>query len=398
MRMGTGLALSWVCMGHQLALAEQAVPTHLRNLESSRSVSVRSMGMAGTGLSSVTDLHAIYLNPALLGNPFGRPGASVLRALSFPGLSVSVSETGIGLLEEAREAAQNPEGMGTFLSNFGKGEGFHLAEDLLSGLLLRRFFLGVHQSAVVDVQGYALDEPRASGYPEASGNTVTSEALVYGRGGLFAVTGFSVPAGKSASFGLMARYGLQTVVAGVSELGAGTEDAEGRRLADEASVSHGFNVDLGLTYMFWEAGGGRFSAVARNVGDGSFQSIDKGQPPPQAQPFDLDLGLALAPAFRRLPLAPVLSLELHQLMREDLLLEDSIGIGAELGLAHPSEQSPFTVRVGHDLMDVSYGASVDLFLFRLEAASAHRRVYLPSGTVRGQRHYILRTSWDFQAD
>lgn len=384
-------------MPSQLAWAGQNELTHVRNLKSVRSVSVRSMGMAGTGLNSVLDLSSVYLNPALIGDPFGARASGILRQLTFPGLGVGLSDNGLGLLEDARDAAQNPEGMGAFLSRFGRGEGFHLAEELFTGLLLQRFFLGVHQSVFLDVQGYPLNRGQTSRFPELATGEVASEAVVFGRAGFYLLTGFSVPAGDRASFGVMARYGLRTTVAGVSELGAGTEDSEGERLADEAELGHGFNVDLGLTYEFWRPGGGRFSVVGRNVGEGSYQNIDDQKPQPTADPFDLDLGVALAPSFRRTPLAPVLSVELQQLMREDLPFEDTVRIGAELGLAKPSEQAPFSLRVGHDLMDISYGASFDLFLFRLELASAHRRVYLPNGETRGQRLYLLRTSWDFQA-
>lgn len=355
------------------------------------------MGMAGTGLSSLLDASSIYANPALMGNPFGPRPSGILRQLTFPGLSFGFSDNGLDLLEDAREAAQDPEGMGAFLSRFGKGEGFHLGEELLSGILVHRFFLGVHQSMVLDVQGYPLARARPSRFPEGAMTEVTAEALVYGRAGLYVLGGFSLPAGDRASFGVMARYGLRTTVSGVSELGAGTEDAEGERLADTVEVGHGFNVDLGLVYEFWRAGGGRVSVVGRNVGMGSYQSVDEEKPYAKADPFDLDIGLALAPSFRRVSVAPVFSVEFHEIMRQDLLLEDTVRIGAELGLAKPFEQSPLSLRVGHDLMDFSYGTTIDLFLFRLELASSHRRVYLPNGKTRGQRMYLLRTSWDYHA-
>ncbi len=369
-----------------------------RSLVMERYASPRSRGMAGTGLSHVSDWNAVYLNPALLGDPFGPRVSSNLRSLTFPSLSGDVSEDAIGVMDKLGKVTTGSDGFAPVFKTFDGSRGFHLRQEAFPNLVLGRFLFGFHQSILTDAQSYRLSEPKESIVGRGDDGTAVTyetEAVVHARAESYTVVGFSVPAGKRASLGVMGRYGVRAQADGTAEVGIGTEESSLGRASDEPAVGHGFNADVGFIYEFWEKGGGRFSLVGRNLGEGQFLGVEDNAVV-IADPMELDVGVALAPRFRRRPYSPAFSIEAHELLRGDVDIVNKFRIGAEVGFAKLYSKSHFALRLGTDLHGFSYGLSLDIFLFRIDLAAQSYRVHLPDRKARNEQRYLFRTSWDLQ--
>jgi hypothetical protein len=371
---------------------------HLKTLSSQLYQSTRAEGMAGTGLGIVTQGGAVFLNPALIGGGLQEQQAGGLQGLSFPGLSVESTPDSVTAAGQALGSVDEVD-FASVLDGLEGRHGIHFRQQMFPNIVFGRLLFGVLQTAVMDVQSYQLERPAPSAFAsDGSVGAFERAADVFARSDLLAIFGFSVPMGKRASLGVGARYGLRTTAVGTAEVGSGAERESADKISSEAVVAKGYGVDAGIVMLLSQKNGLSLSLVARNIGDTAFEAMDAGDGQKVEQDLaDFDVGLSWAPVFRRTPLSPALSVEVHDLARSDLELSHKLALGAEIGFGNRYSKAPLALRAGHNLLGPSYGFSLDLFLFQVEAAAYTQAVHLPEGAdqdVRTETRYIIRTSWD----
>jgi hypothetical protein len=358
------------------------LPPHIATLQRQSYQSTRAEGMAGTGLGSVTDADAAFLNPALIGG--GYTPTAGLNHVSFPGLAVGSTTDSLEFGGELLGSDELGKGLASVVDKVGSDQGMHYRQQMFPNFVYSRLLFGVLQTATADVHGYRL-------------GTNQDVDAVFSRSELQGVFGFSVPMGPRALVGATARYGLRWVMAGVVEDGPGTNGSSVADVEKSGQWLRGSTVDVGFNVLLAPKAGVLASLVGRNVA----KSLDTFQSPGSSddalvattEATDVDVGLAWTPRFKRALLSPSLSLEAHEVARSDLELEDKIRLGAELVFGNNASSAPFALRLGHNLSGWSYGASVDLFLCRLEGAVHTKAVHLGTES-RVETHYLLRTSWD----
>ena len=378
--------------GHSdLVLAGSA---HVRTLQGEVYQSTRAAGMAGVGVCHVSDGDAAMLNPALIGG--GYRSQSGLVSLSFPALSAESTQQSLDFADSLLSGGGDLE-LSTVLGTVEENTGIHYRAQMFPNFVVGRLFFGVLQTAMVDAQSYRLPSSKPSRFaPEGAQRSVSKAADVFGRSETMALFGFAVPMGKHALLGATTRYGLRSVMSGTAELGSDTEKESTQAIEDGSVSLRGYAVDAGVHVRLLPEAGIVLGLVGRNVGGTSYERSEGSDPLPEYanEPADLDVGLAWVPEYRRAPFAPALSIEVAEVLRNDLLITDKVRFGLELAFGNRYVEAPLALRVGHNLLGPSFGASVDLALFKFEAAVYTEDVHLPSET-RNEMRYLIRTSWDF---
>lgn len=348
--------------------------------------------MAGTGLGHISDSDAAFLNPALVGGGYrNQPG---LRSLSFPGLSAEATPGSLDFAGDVLREKYGAAGLGSTLRGLDADSDIHFREQMFPNVVIGRLLFGVLQGATLDVHGYRKDDRT-----QAASTNKATEALVYGRTELAGVFGFSVPMGKRALLGATARYGLRTQIRGLANLADDQVSEAADAIEKSNIVQRGFAVDAGLHIMPWPLAGLSLALVGRNLGRDRYEP--KAGPwvglPSTSDTTDVDAGITWAPLLRKAAISPALALEMHGILRPDLEPQDKASLGLEVAFGSSGSLAPITLRAGHTLWGPSFGFSLDLQLFRLEAASYTQAVHLDHET-RTETRYIVRTSWDFLAD
>lgn len=376
-----------------LFLGSVANADYFLSLDKETYVSTRAAGMAGVGLGFVDDFNAIFLNPAKLGTGSQAAG---LRSLSFPALSVESTRYSTAFAKELTNSGSLGGDITPVLEGLDGKRGVHFRQQFFPNLVFGRVFAGLLQSTVLNAQSYRLRTAEPSRFSDEA-VSFDRAADVYFRSEVGLVTGFSAPMSHQADFGVMARYGMRTLGMGTAELGAGTEEASGSAITDGVESYQGFNVDAGLFWRIHDGTGLGLSVVGRNLGEGQYTVMETSSgASDRSDPSDLDAGLSLSPKSRKSPFSPSFGVEVHDILRDDLPFSDKIRFGGELAFGNDYRSSWLAVRAGHDLHGSSYGASIDLFLFRFEVAIYNTIVVLPIGESRNDPRFILRTSWDLQ--
>lgn len=323
---------------------------------SSLNSSVRALGMGDAFTALANDSSSLFYNPA---------GLAKVRGINWKVLSVRAGASGIEAYKKIKDL--NTESQDDFASKVNDLYGEHVwtgigAETAVT-LPMFGFAIYDHADALVRVNNPV--------YPEV----YTSVVNDYGY-----VGGFGVPLSPFLQYGMNFRY-VKRTGARLPYGAAFLADLDAKKIYNNVNQwGKGYGMDVGVNAVipapFFSA---TISAAWKNVGSMSFRTEDPTVNIPSEE-NDVTLGVALLFDTPVLSIAP--AIDLRYLNSPHYQLARKLNFGVEVGLPVVDIRAGF--REGY----YTYGAGVNLGLFRVDAASYGVELGAYPGQIEDRR-YVL---------
>lgn len=329
--------------------------------------SARSKGMGGVAVPFVNGFESLYINPAAL----GKNNEIQLRLLGF---SAGINDE----LWNSREVFSDidPDDPTTFDSLFGKR--IQAQTFLQAGLAVKGLAIGYLKDIYVTAE---LHNPVLPSF-----ETYYRQDDAYYLGG-----GFDLGDGLYAGLAVkrIFRRGGDIQELSVGDLAGISNPEDIARRFDNAG--QGYGVDFALMKEFSEhALKPSFSVVWQDIGDTSFQHKE-GPDAPSHIEQNLILGAGIsaeAPGFLW-----TLGFEARHLLEPELDMGKKLHLGSEIGIGI------FNVRGGFNQGYFVYGAGLDLWFFKLDAARYTEELGQFPGQSSDPRYMVsLSLDLSFDAD
>lgn len=380
------------CMAPGNALAQQD-PIELRRAD--WLPSARSAGMAGASVGLADDESALAQNPAGIGRVEGSKSPGALRGFQAPNLTLTGDDNGFALLERLPTGVKNTADLRNLVLQARADGASHGRVTLFPFVTLWRFQLGFIFDQSLSTVLTKLPAARESVFAPGSGASVDtlveleahrSSGVAAGISAPYKDTGLSV--GGNVRF--LSHSDLrQSLEANDGVLGASSEAAS---RAAVKTTSLAFDGGLLLKRM---AKGFRLGAgiAVRDIGDTRKKS---GKETLATRTMSGDVGASVSRSFgSRMTLQT--AIDAVSIGDRSLKLRDRFRFGLEGAYGPDAANSPFSVRLGHDLRTFSAGVSANLVFFRLDFARTGALVRgTEAGTQSLQGRYLGRLTVDLR--
>jgi len=325
----------------------------------------RSLGMGGVIIPIVNDGDAVFYNPAALAN---------VKNINLQLADIEIAANG----EDAYKIAQdvkNIDDPATQNSLFGKRL-YAQASDRTS-IATRYFGLGIYTEYNASLQ---LHNPA---YPQVD---------TYFRNDTGVVMGGAIPLGTSTSIGLTLKQ--------IRRWGGYEQDLGAAEMINLKNISSlgtlfqnkgtGYGADAAFMTTFDAPLKPTFATVLQDIGDTSFTETGGTAPPPRIQQ---NLSTGLSAGAGNSDFGWTVAVEARHLLESDIQIGNKLHVGAELSLAL------LDLRVGMNQGYLTYGAGINFYFFRLDAASYGEELGAYPGQIQDNRIQIgLTMNLNFDAD
>ena len=352
----------FIFLGVSMGISPAVQATEIRDMYRS----VKYAGMGGAGVAVVEDENAIFMNPA---------GLAAVKGLQFNYVTADI-EMSADVITTGLSGAAAFGNIDAKVLNMFMGKNLFLHGQIAPSLLMPHFgfaFLSDHQLALSELN---KTNPRINlGYQSTNG--------------LQMAFGTSVLSKSKKNNDL--RVGLATKIMwrrggyhdlsflDILRLSQGPQEYLNELTGD---YGRGIGVDLGLQYLHttgkrltWSTG-----LALTDMGDTTFDS-------PQADTQKSDLTWGVAATYKVSKIKATLAYDLKKLL-DSVEYRKRSHLGLELSLPIVS------VYGGIYQMALSYGAAVDLWLFKITAAS-YAEEQMSYATQNPERRYDLRVALKF---
>ena len=316
---------------------------------------VRPLGMGGAFTAVADDENAIFYNPA------GIPKTQTFQ-LGLLNPLIEVSKNTIDLASDVQDTEMDDTAAVSDLLKKYTGEHQHARASLFPNVGFKIASVGVQLGALA--QGTFDADIHNPVWPEAHFDYVRDT-------GLFAGAGMKLPfAGLSAGIAIksLTRESLSEVYTAIDIASEDFED----KFEDDLKSGSGFSVDIGLLYdiPFLSKINPQVALTAQN-----FPEMDMGD----AKDIEsqINTGFAIETSFAFVTFIGALDyMDIGKAIGEDEDMAKRLHLGGEIKLANF-----FSVRGGLNQGYFTAGATLDLFIFRFDAATYAEEV----GAYAGQR-------------
>jgi hypothetical protein len=350
---------------------------------------VRAHGMGGAFSPVADDGDAIFLNPAGIGREDGEDSKSLLRGAQFPNISFGFNKF---TQDTYKTYAISQE---IEAKELEKSVLTAEAKSVLYGrtTIFPYFTLGRVQFGFLfdsETQGYLsnYDSPQTSEFStDEEPRTYDSKLSFSSINQVGGVLGFSVPYRKTGfSLGASARYMVRASLRRDIEASEGVALKVPESASQEINKTKGLAVDAGILWEFSKKLAPTLAVSLRDVAGTLYKAIDS-KSSSEIERMNVVTGVSMRP-FRNKYLGTLLSLEGQRMDDERVSGKEKIRLGAELTIGANDSTAPASLRAGYNFRGVSYGASVELLFFQLEASSFVESVEGEQGTRLDRRNFV----------
>lgn len=356
----------------------------------------RAHGMGNAFVAVADDESAIFSNPAGIGQEDGRNSKNLLRGASFPNLSVAGNRNPTNVQRAyLKTEGDSSTKITNALNELSKFETMYGRVSVFPYFTVGRVQLGLLADQEMSVHRNDFETPQTSIYStDAVPLTYNQNLNIYSRSQAGGVVGFSIPHFKlGLSFGVAARFMTRTTLLGEYEIGEGVTELSIEGLKNSINKSRGIGLDFGILVAPKKVKlNPAFGIAVRDFGNTQYKPSSGDVT--EIEVMNIVAGGSIHPALGKY-CGLLLSTEIERLNDARVEWSDKYKVGLELEIGTPESTAPLSLRAGWANRSVTYGATVDLLLVKLDVGKYAELIDTEAG-MKIDGRYIARLSIDLR--